>query len=73
MIRSLTIDTVCECGHWYEEHDVYGGPCTAPHCQCQTHLYASDLNTPEAIADRAGGEHDRYCGCAFCQQTRETR
>jgi hypothetical protein len=46
-------DTVCECGHWYEEHEVCG-PCNAPGCECAMHLADPNESTAEAIAWRGG-------------------
>lgn len=44
-------DTVCVCGHWWEEH---AGACGAPGCPCQGFEFDPEGNSPEAIADRGG-------------------
>lgn len=44
-------DTVCECGHWYGEHD---GACRAPGCSCPNFLADPVGSTPDEIADRGG-------------------
>lgn len=75
-------DTICTCGHWYEEHNnicvrelVAGGEnilgtgssdCMAPNCSCKAFAYSAKDNTPQAIADR-GGEHSLDCECALCK------
>lgn len=51
-------DTICECNHWYEEHDV-GTECGAPLCQCLGFVADPALSTAEAIADR-GGDPDQW-------------
>lgn len=58
-------DTVCVCGHWYEEHDLPlgGAPsdafCAAPGCSCESYEYSPSASTPSAIADR-GGDPDLW-------------
>ena len=44
-------DTICGCGHWFEEHE---GACFAPGCECAAFDYSESESTPEAIADRGG-------------------
>lgn len=63
-------DTVCACGHWWEEHD-NGGPCggcdaasagtmdTAEDLAAHVFEFWPEYNTPEAIADR-GGDPDYW-------------
>jgi hypothetical protein len=51
-------DTICECVHWYDEHD-YGTECQAPDCTCGRFLMSPALSTPAAIADR-GGDPDLW-------------
>ena len=46
-------DTICECGHWYEEHDS-GNDCCAPGCICQWFEFSEKESTSAAIADRGG-------------------
>ena len=46
-------DTICKCGHWFEEHDEEG-ECFAPGCECVAFKYSESESTPEAIADRGG-------------------
>ena len=57
-------DTVCECGHWYDEHDCAMGDdpiadawCGA--CDCNTFRFSEAASKPEAIADR-GGDPDLW-------------
>lgn len=52
-------DTICECGHWYDEHDCEMGAdpvidawCGA--CACESFRFSESASTPEAIADRGG-------------------
>jgi predicted nucleic acid-binding Zn-ribbon protein len=47
-------DTICKCGHWYEEHDPGDAECCAPECTCSTFAYSAEESTPEAIANRGG-------------------
>jgi hypothetical protein len=44
-------DTVCECGHWYKEHD--GIECAAPGCVCAGFIWVptSPSSPTRAIAD----------------------
>lgn len=55
-------DTVCRCGHWFEEH-FDGEPagcagCEAPHPHDDAYQHGFEFdpeeNTPDAIADRGG-------------------
>jgi len=62
-------DTLCVCGHWYEEHE-NGGACTAPDCGCSGFEFSPELNTPEVIAE-SSGEHAPDCQCARCVAERE--
>lgn len=55
-------ETICECSHWYEEHD-------EEHCEgCEvgghidpdhTFVFDPEQSTPDAIADR-GGDPDYW-------------
>lgn len=44
-------DTVCECNHWYEEHE---NACGVPECDCPSFLADPELSTAASIADRGG-------------------
>ncbi len=80
--RSWYKDTICVCGHWFEEHflDSNGTPCEActsnavdfaEESRCSNFVFDPELNSPEAIADR-GGQHDlRECDCALCDADRK--
>jgi hypothetical protein len=51
-------DTICGCGHWYDEH-VHGGRCegceaSASRCACASFVADPVQSTPEAIAARGG-------------------
>lgn len=66
-------DTICECIHWYEEHQDWltvaddadpepFGPalgCGAPGCVCTAFVFSAIWTTPENIADR-GGDPDKW-------------
>jgi hypothetical protein len=59
-------DTICECGHWYDEHDCERGAdpiadafCGAPGCECESFRFSESASTPAAIADR-GGDPDEW-------------
>ncbi len=60
-------DTICECSHWYEEHQDWdngepSGPaldCGAPGCSCTTFVFSAAETSPGAIADR-GGDPERW-------------
>jgi hypothetical protein len=46
-------DTVCACGHWYDEHDAGDGACGA--CDgCPRFEYDEHASSPDEIADRGG-------------------
>jgi hypothetical protein len=50
-------DTICECGHWYEEHHESAGiniGCLAPECPCQAFVFSAEETNPEMIFDRGG-------------------
>jgi hypothetical protein len=50
-------DTICECGHWYDEHDgCYCAGCDVGGLCDPDHFFLADpeASTPEAIADRGG-------------------
>jgi hypothetical protein len=54
-------DTICTCGHWYEEHDhakecaaCANNPYIADYQPCTGFIYDAKASTPEAIADRGG-------------------
>ncbi len=49
-------DTICACGHWFEEHD---SKCNAPGCECLSFTYSTTESSPQAIADR-GGDPDLW-------------
>jgi hypothetical protein len=55
-------DTVCECIHWFEEHNVNG--CGS--CDCEKFVPSKEFNTAAAIFDR-GGEHPKGCNCNACR------
>ena len=71
-------DTVCECGHWFEEHHPEFGDCDAcpTDSPCDTFTYSPEENAPWAIADRGSGPEDHAAGhadaglppcvCAMC-------
>lgn len=52
-------DTICACGHWWEEHQDTGGACFAPSCECNGFTFSAIETTPDAIADR-GGDPDKW-------------
>jgi hypothetical protein len=55
-------DTVCACGHWWEEHFdgmLVFADCAAPHCVCARFEFDPAANTPDEIADR-GGDPDAW-------------
>jgi hypothetical protein len=74
-------DSVCECVHWFEEHEepvaitypdvtVRVRSCGSPGCDCGDFVADRVLNTPQAIGDR-GGEHDeKTCNCNLCRSLR---
>ena len=57
-------DTLCECDHWFEEHEDEGrGPCYAcsvsanddPEFEpCRAYAFCSEYNTISEVADRGG-------------------
>lgn len=48
-------DTVCQCGHWFEEHGPECAGCDAGgHLDCTAFVFDPAENTPEAIASRGG-------------------
>lgn len=50
-------DTICECGHWHDEHDADehdAGACGAPACECSAFRFSERESMPDAIADRGG-------------------
>lgn len=61
--KATNKDTVCQCGHWYEEHTTRGGACFAPTCEeigcCSKFTYDPNQNTIQDIADR-GGDPDKW-------------
>lgn len=62
-------DTVCGCGHWYDEHGpsgMYRGAeiarylaCRAPGCGCVSYVADPERSTADAVADR-GGEPEHW-------------
>ena len=55
----MTADTICTCGHWFEEHDTAGcSGCDAAGLEMAAieHKFTFDAeaSSPEAIADRGG-------------------
>lgn len=58
-------DTVCHCGHWFEEHGPEG--CE---CGCERFTFDAKANTPGAIADRGGEHNEATCRCALCRWLR---
>lgn len=46
-------DTICECGHWYDEHSI-GVVCEAPGCACPGFIADPEQSTAAQIADRGG-------------------
>lgn len=61
-------DTVCECGHWAEEHVFGYGECfSCPvESKCHKFTFSPEYNTAEAIADRGGYHWQQPCVCALC-------
>lgn len=65
-------DSICNCGHWTEEHDstgcdtcnnFYGPDEAAP---CLAFVLSPEQNTAEAIANRGGRHWIQPCFCALC-------
>jgi hypothetical protein len=63
-------DTICECYHWFEEHQRWEGSpvrepvgpardCGAPGCECPKFKFCPKANTIKEIADR-GGDPDKW-------------
>jgi hypothetical protein len=59
-------DTVCACGHWWEEHDAIDDPAICEGCAAgggddieHVFVFWPEGNTAEAIADR-GGDPDKW-------------
>ena len=75
-------DTICACGHWFEEHDEKDEKYACDSCagnekdynesdvKCPSFVFDPEQNTHESIDDR-GGEHDlSECYCASCEHRR---
>lgn len=54
-----TQDQVCECGHWFGEHNDIATRCLTGDCTCKGFRFDREASSPPAIADR-GGDPEKW-------------